>query len=340
MSSESKFNFKLFFISFFLGIFGIDRFYAGKNGSGTLKLLTLGGYGIWWLVDLYLIAKGEFVKDKEASLVGMMAGCCVAFCLIIFWGPTEKVEKMEEKTAKEKQEIVYGESVTYGGEIYETVVIGKQTWLKRNLNYKPNKGSWCYGEGGKVFDNTALITLTTSQIQANCAKYGRLYDWAAAMDLPSSCNKKTCASQIKSKHKGICPPGYHIPTNADWDKLYRYADGKSGTGSPYKSETAGRYLKADINGWNGKDIYGFSALPGGVRIPDNAFMYTDSDRSGSWWSANEAKDTNITLAVVINTNVSANINAYERSMSHKNDIAGWSESPDKVNGNSVRCVKD
>jgi TM2 domain-containing membrane protein YozV len=51
-------------LCFFLGTFGVHRFYAGKVGTGILMLLTLGGLGIWYLVDFILIACCVF-KDKN-----------------------------------------------------------------------------------------------------------------------------------------------------------------------------------------------------------------------------------------------------------------------------------
>jgi len=93
----------------------------------------------------------------------------------------------------------YGDPVTYGDETYQTVIIGEQTWFKRNLSYDPGKGNY-----------------TTDS-------YGRKrYDWATAMDLPLECNQNSCVEQIKTNHKGICPEGFHIPTYADWGKLFQY----------------------------------------------------------------------------------------------------------------------
>lgn len=201
--------------------------------------------------------------------------------------------------------------VTYGGEDYETVAIGKQIWLKRNLNYA-TASSRCYENSNE-----------------NCEKYGRLYNWATAMALPNNCNRASCASQIKTPHKGLCPDGWHIPANTDWDKLFHYIDGVNDADSPYKSEAAGKYLKAK-NYWNdyegksgnGEDTYGFSALPGGAGYPEDGSFYNVGN-SGYWWSSSEINSTN----------------AFRRGMHYNSEGIGF-YSYGKTLMLSVRCVRD
>jgi uncharacterized protein (TIGR02145 family) len=169
-------------------------------------------------------------------------------------------------------------SVTCGGQTYRTVAIGEQTWFAENLNYAA-EGSACY-----------------RGVPANCNSYGRLYDWATAMKLLPACNSgSNCEILIQPKHQGICPEGWHIPSNADWDELLRYVDAKnSGNGGLdedfYNSSTAGKHLKA-ATGWNdfegksgsGIDTYGFSALAGGFGDLDGDFGNVGFE--GVWWSA-------------------------------------------------------
>jgi uncharacterized protein (TIGR02145 family) len=92
-----------------------------------------------------------------------------------------------------------------------------------------------------------------------------------------------------------------LPSDAEWDKLYRFVDGDTGTESPYDSKTAGKYLKAK-SGWhnefdsdngcdywneggdcNGIDNYDFSALPGGYGASSGGFY--EVGYGGGWWSA-------------------------------------------------------
>jgi len=207
--------------------------------------------------------------------------------------------------------IIPGNPVYHGGETYQTVVIGSQTWMARNLNYDPGTGnSRCYEND----DNY-------------CDTYGRLYDWATAMDIDEGYNYEYWGGS-DARHRGICPSGWHIPSNKDWDKLYRYADGTSGTDSPYASPTAGRYLKAR-SGWNsgisngnGEDTFGFAALPGGIGLND--YHLNDVGYLGSWWSASEYGADG----------------AYDRVMGYTSGDAEWSDRYKKGYFFSVRCVKD
>lgn len=57
-----------FLLCFFVGFLGVHRFYAGKVGTGVLQLLTLGGLGIWVLIDLILIVTGSF-RDADGDRI-------------------------------------------------------------------------------------------------------------------------------------------------------------------------------------------------------------------------------------------------------------------------------
>jgi len=204
---------------------------------------------------------------------------------------------------------------------YKTKQIGDQVWMLENLNYNVS-GSKCGGNDCKLYDENTV----------NCDKFGRLYNWLTTMHLPPKCNEISSDDEectINTPHQGICPSGWHIPSNADWDKLMRYVDGTSDISdpyhdrSPYSSHTAGRYLKSK-SGWNsggnGEDKYGFSALPGGNGYSDS---FSNVGDLGLWWSSSEY------LSYV----------AYYLFMYNISEYAGYGQ----YNKNallSVRCVKD
>jgi uncharacterized protein (TIGR02145 family) len=198
----------------------------------------------------------------------------------------------------------YDGSVTYAGQTYKTVVIGTQTWMAENLNYNA-AGSKCY------FINS----------ESNCGIYGRLYDWATAMALPSSCNSTSCP-EIGAKHQGVCPSGWHIPKAWEWETLLVYVK----SDNMWCSNCEGKYLKS-TSGWNSYsgivnlDSYGFSALPGGFGYSGGGFG--DVGYHGHWWSDSE----------------SGGSDAYRRNMSYSFEYAYWSSS-DKSYLFSVRCLKD
>jgi uncharacterized protein (TIGR02145 family) len=205
---------------------------------------------------------------------------------------------------------------------YKTVVIGDQTWMAENLNYNA-PGSKCYGENGQDLTTpTKPITLSDDEIQANCTKYSRLYNWATAMALPCNCNATSCASQIGEERRGICPSGWHIPSAAEWSTLMQYLNPNC---TPASSCNDVATLLKVTSGWesngNGSDEFGFSALPGGAGIANSNFA--DVRRSGFWWSTMEGDASH----------------AYIRRILYNRPYAYW-DNYDKDNFYSVRCVKD
>ncbi|MCL1957605.1 MAG: fibrobacter succinogenes major paralogous domain-containing protein [Fibromonadales bacterium] len=172
----------------------------------------------------------------------------------------EEAKKVAEKVAEEAVAKIESQRGSFtdlrDNKEYKTIKIGNQTWMAENLNYE--------AEGSKCYDNN----------KSNCQKYGRLYMWETA--------------------KMVCPNGWHLPSNAEWDVLYHYVDGtRSGTESPYRSETAGKYLMAD-SGWkeggNGTNAYGFAALPGGYSVlvrDDEKDVFENAGSQGNWWTSTE-----------------------------------------------------
>ncbi len=68
--AEGKSFVTTWLFAYFLGVLGVDRFYLGKVGTGILKLITFGGFGIWWVVDLILVLVGAQKDKRGRDLVG------------------------------------------------------------------------------------------------------------------------------------------------------------------------------------------------------------------------------------------------------------------------------
>ena len=70
-SADYKSSTTIFVISFFFGFLGVDRFMLGQTGLGVIKLLTCGGGGLWWLIDLFIIANAA--KEKNFFICTQIA---------------------------------------------------------------------------------------------------------------------------------------------------------------------------------------------------------------------------------------------------------------------------
>jgi uncharacterized protein (TIGR02145 family) len=155
------------------------------------------------------------------------------------------------------------------GKRYAYVVIGNQTWMAENLNYEV-EGSSCL-----------------SNLESNCERYGRLYNWAMAMVLPEECNEETdCTDTIKAPHQGICPSGWHIPYG-EWAELLDYIDYSS---SAIHLRTTEGWFGCNASN-NCMDTFGFAASPSGAQHGSGNFFGTVGNY-GYWWNATSSSGTN------------------------------------------------
>lgn len=202
------------------------------------------------------------------------------------------------------------------GQTYKTVKIGTQTWMAENLNYAYTGVP--YKVGGHISDSTSWCY---DNDPANCAKYGRLYTWAAAMDSVGtwSTNGKGCGYGKKCSSsypvRGICPEGWHLPT-----KAYFIALGGSGMASKMLKSASGWDDYEGKNG-NGTDAYSFAALPAGYRDDDGS--YYGEGKQAIFWSSTENNWDDANLMFLSNEYGSATLFSFF-----------------KFDGYSVRCLKD
>jgi uncharacterized protein (TIGR02145 family) len=207
--------------------------------------------------------------------------------------------------------LTYGSVTDQNGNTYATIVIGTQEWMAENLR------ATTYANGDpipNVTDNTAWTQLGGAwcNYDNNASyenPYGKLYTWDVA--------------------ENVCPSGWHLPTDAEWNTLVGYLDpaydpNASGPQSPTAGgkmkSTGTQYWQAPNTGATNES--GFSGLPGGNRSGTGGLFFT-LGYGGYWWSASNCATQSAWSRNLLNGNASINRNC--------NDIG---------NGFSVRCVRD
>ncbi len=209
-------------------------------------------------------------------------------------------------------------TVTYGGQVYNTVLIGDQCWLKENLNI----GTRIPINSAQT-DNGVIEKYCYEDDENYCNIYGALYQWNELMQYI-----ETPGAQ------GLCPEGWHVPTDGDWKVLEGTVDSLYGVGDPewdktgYRGFNAGLYLKSKQwwhNAGNGIDKYGFTALPAGYGNFNTGNSY-DLGKGGSFWTSTKGSNTGT---------------AFRRKFNYGSDkIHRYSYSVHMMYGYSVRCLKD
>lgn len=159
------------------------------------------------------------------------------------------------------------------GRTYRTTEIGNQTWMAENLKF----AKFTNGEADAVLENNLLNQTSCNlnegnkiQYESECEDNGRRYSWTAAMNV-SYVNQagRVPEGEIWLEHQGVCPEGWHIPNNADWNELRSFISTREGNGDVAMSLQS-------IYGWGpGRlDKYGFTAFPIFVERSDNALFWS------------------------------------------------------------------
>ncbi len=201
------------------------------------------------------------------------------------------------------------------GNVYQTEIIGNQEWMAENLAYLP----YVSGPGTGSQTTPYYYVYGYFGTDVNAAKatskyttYGVLYNWPAAMAGSAS------SSSNPSGVQGVCPVGWHLPSDAEWTELIDYMGGESVAGGKLKESGTMHWNSPNTGATNET---GFTALPGGSRINFGVFNYVGS--YGYWWSATESGASD----------------AWSRYMSYGGSNA-FRNYYTKELGYSVRCVRD
>ena len=209
----------------------------------------------------------------------------------------------------------------YDLNVYNTVQIGNQCWMRENLR------STHYADGTAIAAGTTSSTTTAYYypLQGDFT-YGYLYNWKAVMR--NSSNSQSNPSGVQ----GVCPNGWHVPSDAEWDELQNYVSSQSHYLCNGDNNNVAKALAAKT-GWVSStgtcavgniqvsnNATGFSALPAGHNYGGS---YTNYGTAATFWSSTEA----------------GSANTFDRSVDYSNAVFTRSNHP-KGYGFSVRCLRD
>jgi uncharacterized protein (TIGR02145 family) len=195
-----------------------------------------------------------------------------------------------------------GQPVTWGGKSYQTVKIGTQCWFRENLNIGTRIN------GRKTQTNNGIIEkYCYGDNEANCNTYGGLYQWAELMQYVST-----------EGAQGLCPDGWHIPTDAEWSTLTTYLEGELVAGGKMKEAGTSHWASPNTGATNSS---GFTALPGGGRFSDGSFYYLTY--YAYFWSSSQLDAPSAWLRNLL----------YRHEDVNRNDF-------NETNGFSCRCLQD
>jgi len=194
-------------------------------------------------------------------------------------------------------------SVSYEGKTYQTVLINTQCWFAQNLNV----GKRINGSRNQT-DNDTIEKYCYNDQETNCNFYGGLYQWDETMQFITAPGTK-----------GICPEGWHVPTDADWTTLIGYLGGDSVAGGKMKQAGLANWASPNTGATNSS---GFTALGAGNH---NNNGFESIMLFAYFWSSSQD---------IANPDYAWSLTPY----SEGKDI--YKGSGFKANGFSVRCIKN
>ncbi|MBE0640170.1 MAG: hypothetical protein IH598_16775 [Bacteroidales bacterium] len=267
---------------------GVDMVYGGADGhkellAGSNKWGMIGGDGN---ADGVVSSEDKtWVWEPQAGMEGYLGGDFNLDGQVNNPDKNDIWYKNIGSEAKVPAEIPFpcGEQISdIDGNIYNTLQIGTQCWMKENL--KTTKDA----------DGNAITRYCYNNDPSNCNVYGGLYTWTTAMNGAASSNN------VPSGVRGICPDGWHLPSDAEWTALTNYVSSQSGYLCDANTSYIAKALAAQTN-WQtnsntcavGNNLTlnnatGFSGLPGGYFA--YGIFYRVGDQGDLWLSTEFSPD--------------------------------------------------